>query len=154
MKKMSYLLLLGAVIATPLGVAAKEINSNTGNTQSTDITLTINSEYYVVIPESISFFGGTETSTTVEANVTRLSHDATLKVSVSSANERAGQWYLKDEFQNEIKYSADAGEDFLSVTADDGTGSETINFYIDDDLSNIETAGTYSDLLTFTASID
>ena len=166
MKKILAIALAGAmVMSMSTTVFATEIGVDGTQNAQTTVTYGPQGGYTVVIPESIVIDNQTNKgSAIISAENVMIGYGTTLNVTISG-DDYAGAWELIDESDadNKIEYiiGTEEGEDdivnnsiVLSSAAGDNWNSkveETLYFEIAED---VEVAGSYEDILTFTVTID
>lgn len=141
--------------------AAEETTSFAGETGTTRVTYELNQGYTITIPGEFALTPGSEIEKQVSASGAIIAEGKTLNVKISSSNFSNGEWHIKDA-NNSYSYELTKGQErtaiesgatILSVNA--GTTeevTESIFFSLDED--TVTKAGTYSDTLTFTVSVD
>lgn len=136
--------------------------------QSTTVSYEVKQTYTVTIPETVTFTSGEglTPSQEITANSVLLDHGNTLNVKVSSLNgfkmvdskDTTSPSESKNSLTYKIEKSADVstvqvteGSAVLSVQSGAQEGSATLNYSL---TQAVTKAGSYSDTLTFTVSVD
>ena len=157
-----------AAMAVP-AFAAINVQDGTGEkTASTLLTYGVNQAYVVTVPESITFSGTAATDTVSVSKGFVLPYGQSLKIAVAGLNET--KWELVGDAgtnNTKLDYTVKVGDSTIAVNgtiltvaaaADSNAESitaeslaSTLNFAI---TSTVPTyVGTYTDTLTFTASV-
>lgn len=163
MKKLvSFMLVFGLVagMSTTAMAAENEGILNKGTqTGTVELTYTKDESYTVTIPANFDLKEA-DKDQTIEAKEVYIPSGKTLKVSIKSDNYDDG-WYVKNGSEDKVLYTIKTGGDsianngaVLKFEANDNThqAEETLEFALDE--KNVHYAGTYTDTLTFTVTVD
>lgn len=143
--------------------ATGENTTFNGDEGTTLVKYSLSEGYTITIPGEFSLTPGSEIEKQVSAEGAVLSEGKTLNVSIKGANCQENRWYISDENNSyvyelkkgsaESKTAVENNSVILSVPA--GTTEKvTTNLYFSLGENTVTKAGTYSDTLTFTVSVD
>ena len=156
-KTLATLLTLTMLATAAVPVFAADKTSDTGNAE---LTYTVESTFTMIIPANTTLTDGIG-SGTVSASDVVIPSNKLLNIKVKSTNYNStDKFRLKDNnSDNYIKYTIKNGETaidneatVLSVAADTAVTPVTLNFALVDLAQKV--AGTYTDTLTFTATVE
>lgn len=166
MKKfVSFVLVLVLALSMSATAFAAEITTESAQTTETTVTYQMVDGYTVVIPEAVAIDSATgKGSAALSAENVIIDFGKTLKVKISG-DDYDDAWQLIDgaDAQNVVKYNigtADGGDDIVnnSVVLSSASGDnwnskveETLYFSL---AEPVEKSGTYTDILTFTVSVE
>ena len=164
MKKiLSGVLCLAMMLSMGATAFAAEISTD-GGTQNTVVSYGMSEGFTVTIPTNFNIDDSRKATANVSASNVMIAHGAILEVTIRG-NDWDGSWELIDaaEASNQLTYTigtTEGGDDIVnnSVVLDVASGeaygsevAETLYFTVVDTLTK---AGTYTDTLTFTVSVD
>lgn len=140
-----------ATAAVPVFAADK-----TSDTKNVELTYKVESTFTMTIPADTTLTGGTGSST-VSVSDAVIPFGQSLNITIASTNYDTDSFRLKDgNNANYIKYTIKNGstpisnnDTILSVDSDNATGTVTLNY----EAEQAKKAGTYTDQLTFTATV-
>ena len=157
MKKKTLATLLTLTLLTTAAVPAVAFGvDKTTDTQNIELTYKVESTFTMTIPADITLTGGTGSST-VGVSDAVIPFGQSLNITIASPNYDTDSFRLKDgDKDNYIKYTIKNGatgisnnDKILSVTSGSATESVTLDY----EAEQAKKAGTYTDQLTFTATV-
>lgn len=165
MKKiLSIIIIVAMTLGLPIYSLASEETTTTQDTQeqsgNTNIDYTMEETYTVIFPANVTF---TDTETSIDRGLqvsdVVLREGSSLNVNVASLNDFqmkngegsiAYRLVVNNNDSNPVVHNSTV----LTVLAGEKTGLAVLTFTTDLDKSNAPYAGRYSDMLTFTVSIN
>lgn len=168
MKKLLLSIIVITLIMTICPVFAANVTTITtaDSTGDIEVIYTVEDSYVISIPETLTLAKGATVKSTISARDVCIEYGTELNVKINGANcDNQKRWYIEDEehAQNRFEYmistkyanpSGDVlnGDAVLTVPAGNTEGGTAdLYFELKDDVNK---SGTYSDVLTFSASID
>lgn len=160
MKKLFLIAAMSVMLGTVgTAFAAGETQTITGEEGTTKITYTKDSSYTIIIPGDFAL-STTETKKQVSAEGVILNNGKELNVTISGANCAGGKWYVETT-SDQYEYTITRGDardtvwDDSIILAVEAGNTDTVETDLYFKLTDtVKKAGTYTDTLTFTVSVE